>query len=460
MTEINKPVKIDMYTDGSTKGNPGISGYGFHAVDDLNTVYDGYGPVGLYTTNNVAEITAIKRGLEYCYSNLPTVNEINIYSDSEYGINGCNKLKATIANGWKTKSKSGIANLSSWMELAETIKWLEDNNVTLTFQWVKGHSNNQPNIIADRMANLGRLELAKGSQEHVCHVADYDVPNSYGAKADKVSKTKLNPYLVGNKLYALSHKSYINDEIFAYNTLTYVDSKKLAGQNIGKRSSDVLYNVTLTKVNIPEIDNLIIKYNDGFPTVDLPIEIDLTVLNKKDMWEHVHKDLHFSTIIKGLNAVHVNSTILATVIDPPKQVFKLNTIFEFGIALINGFKCNTGVKVETFDITEHFYNPAKVKPEMLKTLVVGLKTMTIPNIVLSEPCTQTPQNILLNLGCDLPLRNAINNIIVNSTNLKIHLVIWEKTINSYHVATIFEDDNNLAVYYTPDSSYRISTRED
>ena len=143
---------IKAYTDGACRGNPGPGGWGVLLSNDIREkeIYGGK----LVTTNNQMELQACIEALRA----LKRPSEIMIITDSRYVINGCEIWMTNWkANGWRTAKGGAVANLSMWIELD---RLLQTHKVT--FQWVKGHSNDIYNDRADALANLGCDAAIKG----------------------------------------------------------------------------------------------------------------------------------------------------------------------------------------------------------------------------------------------------------------------------------------------------------
>ena len=136
-------MKYTIYTDGACSGNPGPGGWGAVIFDEnkKQSNISGKEPI---TTNNrmelLAPIMAIKR--------IKEKSEITVYTDSTYLKNGITDwIKKWEKNGWKSSSNQPIKNKDLWLEL---------NNLCLkhkvSWNWVEGHSNNEFNNLADKLA--------------------------------------------------------------------------------------------------------------------------------------------------------------------------------------------------------------------------------------------------------------------------------------------------------------------
>lgn len=122
---------ICIYTDGACSGNPGPAGIGvvlkFGPHEKEISEYIGTG------TNNIAELTAIKRGLEQVKKKQLAVR---VFTDSSY----CFGL---LTQNWKPKKNQ---------ELVASIRRLMSGFTDLEFIKVKGHSGHEENEKADRLA--------------------------------------------------------------------------------------------------------------------------------------------------------------------------------------------------------------------------------------------------------------------------------------------------------------------
>lgn len=141
---------VEIYTDGSSRGNPGNGGYGvvMLAQGHRKELSKGF----RLTTNNRMELMAVVAGLE---SLKKQDLEITIYSDSKYVVEAVEK-------GWvyKWNMKTDFdkkKNRDLWKRF---LKLSEYQNVR--FVWVKGHSTNKENNRCDILATEAAdgLELA------------------------------------------------------------------------------------------------------------------------------------------------------------------------------------------------------------------------------------------------------------------------------------------------------------
>ena len=148
---------IIIYTDGSSRGNPGPGGYGTILMWKGHTkeLSAGYRK----TTNNRMELMAVIAGLEALKQE---GMKVQIYSDSQYVVKSVEQgwLKNWIA----TDFKGGKKNKDLWLRFYELSK-----KQHIRFHWVKGHATNPHNNRCDELATMaadgGRLGVDEGYEE-------------------------------------------------------------------------------------------------------------------------------------------------------------------------------------------------------------------------------------------------------------------------------------------------------
>jgi len=132
-----------IYTDGACSGNPGPGGWGAVILDQKKKQNNISGKEKI-TTNNRMELMAPIMALKKIKFN----SKVIIYTDSTYVKNGITEwIKKWEKNGWKNANKKMVKNKDLWIELDNLNK---KNKVT--WKWVKGHSTNKYNNLADELA--------------------------------------------------------------------------------------------------------------------------------------------------------------------------------------------------------------------------------------------------------------------------------------------------------------------
>lgn len=130
--------EVIIYTDGSSKGNPGKGGCGtiLLAGKHVKKISKGF----ILTTNNRMELLAVILGLEA----LNKKCDVKIYSDSKYVVDAIEKGWVF---GWQKKGFKSKKNPDLWIRFLSVYK---KHNVKL--HWIKGHSGNKYNEMCDDLA--------------------------------------------------------------------------------------------------------------------------------------------------------------------------------------------------------------------------------------------------------------------------------------------------------------------
>jgi ribonuclease HI len=132
--------KVTIYTDGSSRGNPGPGGYGVILMsgNHRKELSQGY----KLTTNNRMELMGVIAGIKALKR--PGL-EVTVYSDSQYVVKA---IEEGWLNGWiRTDFKKGKKNPDLWKELYELLQLHK-----VKFIWVRGHAENPYNNRCDELA--------------------------------------------------------------------------------------------------------------------------------------------------------------------------------------------------------------------------------------------------------------------------------------------------------------------
>lgn len=147
-----------IHTDGACRGNPGPGGWG--AVLRYGRHERRLMGACPRTTNNRMELTAAIEAL----AALTRPSQVCLTTDSQYVKNGITTwLAGWKRRGWKTAQRAPVKNVDLWQRLdelsaAHDIEWV----------WVRGHSGDAGNELADALANqaidalLNEIRLEEG----------------------------------------------------------------------------------------------------------------------------------------------------------------------------------------------------------------------------------------------------------------------------------------------------------
>jgi len=133
------PLPIQLYTDGSSRGNPGPGGYGvvLKCGPHYKEISEGFEE----TTNNRMELLAVIVGLEAIKRENA---EVIVYSDSTYVVKAVNEGWVF---GWEKKNFDKKANPDLWIRFLEVYR-----KHRVRFIWIKGHAGHPENERCDALA--------------------------------------------------------------------------------------------------------------------------------------------------------------------------------------------------------------------------------------------------------------------------------------------------------------------
>jgi ribonuclease HI len=207
---------IVLYTDGSTRPNPGFGGYGLHGYmyevtepkkgsgnqTDVLTRYgyvpkkeaaqkakvdpdtgetaagaaikevkptqyfDGYGCFHVPVTNNYCELQGLNHSLKL--ANNYDIRYLTVLTDSMYVVEGINRLLPVWKNyNWTKKDGRMVQHKHTWLDAEQGKQALEAKGVRISVRWVKGHSVHLGNQLADKNSRMGSHRARDGVEENV-----------------------------------------------------------------------------------------------------------------------------------------------------------------------------------------------------------------------------------------------------------------------------------------------------
>ncbi len=186
-TDSTVPTKIVLYTDGGFKPLHNVAGWGLHGYKceltpaksgtgnpkahptesgyvtgasgkppvTVTTYFDGFGGISTQATNNVAEVAAVAQALNIAIRHK---SDLYLLSDSQYALNGLTKwADGWQRSGWKSSDGSEVKNRFLWEDILSKKQEMQELNLKLETEWVKGHSGILGNELADAHATRGCL---------------------------------------------------------------------------------------------------------------------------------------------------------------------------------------------------------------------------------------------------------------------------------------------------------------
>lgn len=135
--------RIEIFTDGACKGNPGPGGW--CAILRYNGVEKVISGGEKETTNNRMELSAVLFALKA----LKEPCHITLQSDSKYVLDSLSKgwVYGWQKKGWKKSDGKPALNVDLWQPLLEEIRKHE-----MEYVWIKGHAGHPENERCDAQA--------------------------------------------------------------------------------------------------------------------------------------------------------------------------------------------------------------------------------------------------------------------------------------------------------------------
>lgn len=236
--------KLVVYTDGSSRGNPGPGGYGAICVfkDSEGDYYvKEIGGREEMTTNNRMELQALISALQFILNRINSAadaavseniddSKINtqpiqfqdptlyIYIDSSYVLKGAKEwLSGWKKNGWISSTKAEVKNIELWQQVDYLIENLNNRKIKLDWNLVKGHvgvpGNERCDVIATTFADNGKAILFDGK------MSNYFLPNILDLTDSEISFETKSEF---ESVKKISNKNKKNGQI-PYSYVSYVD---------------------------------------------------------------------------------------------------------------------------------------------------------------------------------------------------------------------------------------------
>lgn len=382
------------------------------------------------STNNIAEIVATTKILEYLLDHEYNFKHIIIKTDSVYVERIYHKLIHKEAMSYNYKEVPDLKNAEYYEIIDKLLDRCIECNTKVTLKKVKGHSDDMGNNLADSLAVTGRLTSAKGIE------GDY-VKLYSGNKYWKPTITK-HPLLRVNQLFFTHHDRKTIGEN-KYIIMDYdIDIE------IGKKTHGAMFGlIELNKQNSKDIENIL--------HIDKDISKGLSTLTSVDMsafysqFHHVYKELCDDLVYTNRNT-HLEVMGDIPIVSPvyPQGLAKasLDKALTLNETLdrYKEYKTEKLLDSDTLfyvDITEHIYDISGKKP---KILLDGKDKFLKVNIdVNGKPLTLT-----IPLKREIVDRNTLKQLEKNEPKVFIEVnVVNSKTLT---YTTIVDIGDELGVY--------------
>ncbi len=212
---------ILIYTDGSSRGNPGPGGWGAIVATKERVTELGHGDK--HTTNNKMELMAAIKALSFV-KDLGDAFTVDVRADSMYVINGNTKwVFGWQKNGWKNSKKEEVVNRDLWEALALVVSDLQMSGCKIMWSYAQAHvgipGNERADEIATMCADGEKVKFFDGSR------TEYDADLISTKLSEEIKKRIRSPEKkTRQKMKAYSYVSLVKGKL--YKDATWTECEK------------------------------------------------------------------------------------------------------------------------------------------------------------------------------------------------------------------------------------------
>lgn len=438
--------KAIFYTDGSCKPNPGFGGFGYfgytflpskkptkHIANDLyftskgldkekenisvDYIYEYIEYIPEKTTNNHAELYSVISVLKRCLD--LDIDEVTILADSNYIVSNIEILHKWKENNWRRVDNRELIHVNEWKIVYILLEQLKEKNVKVNINWIKGHSNNLGNDLAD-------FYSAIGSNAALIHSQYTDKPNVV-LLDHQISYSEYKESLLEKDIILNFKDMFYNPSIekATYHFLANFENDNL---NIGKKNMESILGINIGY--IPEFVNKIKNFIHNVFNKDSFLCIKLSKLKNKNY-------LRLFKYVEVMYILEKNKSGYRIVTDDNDLIYPMN--FKFPLILnvsktfdfmLEGYLNQSNKNIKVIDITKYLFKDNKC---LLKNSDVILKFK-------DENELNKIINFYLEIGKDIPsylfLKSIENDI--EKVDIILDICYEDYTVSCY---TLFKLKN-------------------
>lgn len=373
-------MKAILYTDGSSRPNPGFGGYSVfgymyrdrkenkkgytsHPVHktysfssigfiknkdenskpvDVDTIIEIVKSIGGVSSNNVSELSAFIKALEFALNN--SLTDVRIITDSDYIYRNINENIETWAKGnWLKRDKTELANKDQWVIIHQLLNEIKDKSIHLDVEWTKSHADNLGNKIADELAAISSVGAGVGNS--VNHFKTYTL------KEYSDSFQRPLPFFHYSKIY-YSSKENMGDGLYHLSICP-------ESAEDGRRDVEVVYSVVQGKVE-PIINKVMELHRQFTSEYNFMCSMNLLNLYDRDVYRYLTmfdaNCVLFLSDKRGNRLSSIKGDIVAYEHSlKPGVIYRLENVYK----LLEDMITETNDYV-IGDITKYFYNENKL----------------------------------------------------------------------------------------------------
>lgn len=410
---------------------------------------DGWGSILGKSTNNVAELKAAIEGFKL--AEYYDVSKVSVLSDSEYFLKGLSEWSTGwVKNGWVRRDGTEVPNKEYWQTLLENAKGLKDKGVEIKLSWVKGHSDNLGNDLADRNATRGVILAQK----------DLDLQNTYHSDVKKYWDNSIEY----NRL--LAHPNwYFSVNVMAENVskdgrhVYYLGQHDGANEMLGKRVSTHAFSVLYLEKPEPVLEKIreyqqLIQKSDYS---DLVVGYLNTILSSSVYTELSEHGCTYVTKAEQYDDLYTTEEKQLTwQARPPKLAMRAITSLNFVESLLEEYLAGNSETLEKTDVTSYFYDLEETKKGQIAKLKKAIATSAkVVDVLVKYNTTGVVKEapVSLTFGLDIPSRNAV--AALADPKVKIIVLTYRESDLGFRYCTVIESGKDVGIFNSVHANLKV-----
>ena len=406
-------------------------------------------PIDFTATNNLAELNALIRAMEYvlhCKKMHPELKYAIFNSDSDLTVKGATEW----LEGWKKRDYmkgdgTPVANHQWWRVLSDLVDKLQAEGVTWFAQWVRGHAGEYGNEKSDMMATLA---VYKAYNRRFDPTITTSPVEGYWKM-----ESELHPFIQHKCLYYNTGPGYHQPGVY------HMGNHGKDDDLLGNRQSDGSYShvrlnqpeqileevVKFSKGRCNESDNLWVGY---ITRLAMPATRESLTVNGGDSFDPM-SDPHV-----GYRGIGSGKDLLLRMLRPPHLANRAVTEVNGLARVLDRFIQGNDPDQVALDITDKIYDIQDVtdkkgvttrKLTIKATLPVGMPSIVLPVSykVMGSQEVQS-RELTFTCGIDILTRNALKRL--ENLNPCVYVVTWSESSESFRYATIVKTDDGIGIW--------------
>jgi len=445
--------KTIIYTDGgsvSYRGNY-YGGWGFSGKSETSSFF-GYGACkSQNATNNFAELDAYVKAGRYVLDK--KITDVVFKLDSKYVLSGANKyLPLWEKNNWLTRAGQPVKNKQMWLSVKKLRQDLDASNVKHSYEWVKGHSGEEGNELADKGATKG---IALSKIDSFKPVYGYDDAELIAA----VKKVKVNvPKMLCLKRLLVVTNTDIQyrkeSEHFVYYQTNFDDKQNVRSKYCGRKGADVIESVLFTKNKIDALELIkkALSKNVG-KEVHIPGVIQLDKALSKDNLSQLSVKKEDAVSVQGDDVVLDGATLLAYPIKVALMSLCAYNSMNYKYTLLECYLKGQLRKEYILNITDML-----LETDENGSMKVNKETVKEVSFKVNVKLKHGTARLALMPNVNFPQMVKLNGL-AKEGKVKVSAVLHNVSDATFQYSFIVESDNgDVSIFDSPDSNLRLLSK--